>query len=112
MSENDSLLYWSWMDGSPPLSGALTALTASVTDNTSANVDPTDAGDGPCTMDRNDDLEITLGSGSPPSSFTATITYTFAAAAGADCSDQLASVGGSYDVVPCTIEYSATANRQ
>jgi hypothetical protein len=112
MSENDSLLYWSFMDGSPPLSGALTSLTASITDNTSVNVDPTDAGDGPCTMDRNDDLEITLATGSPPSSFTATITYTFSAASGADCSDQLASVGGAYDAVPCTIEYSATANRQ
>jgi hypothetical protein len=54
MSESDSLLYWSWMDGSAPLSGALTTTTATVTDNTSANVDPTDAGDGPCTMDRND----------------------------------------------------------
>ena len=113
MSESDSLLYWSWMDGSPPLSGSLTTSTmASVTNNTSANVDATDAGNGPCTMDRNDDLEITLGTGTPPSSFTATITYTFAAASGADCSDQLASVGGSFDAVPCTIVYSATGNQQ
>ena len=113
MSESDSLLYWSWMDGSPPLSGTLTAQsTAHVTNNTSVNVDATDAGGGPCTMERNDDLEITLGSDSPPSSFAATITYTFAAASGSDCSDQLASAGGSYAAVPCTLEYSATASRQ
>ncbi len=63
-------------------------------------------------MDRNDALAITLATASAPTSFTATITYTFAAASGADCSDQLASVGGAYDAVPCTIEYSATGNRQ
>ena len=112
MSESDSLLYWSWMDGSAPLSGALSSLTATVDNNTSANVDPTDAGDGPCTMDRNDTLAITLASGTSPASFTATITYVFSVASGADCSDQLSSVGGAYDTLPCTIEYSATGNRQ
>jgi hypothetical protein len=112
MSENDSLLYWSWMDGTPPLSGTLTSTTATVTNNTSANVDYTDAGNGPCTMDRNDALAITLATAASPTSFTATITYTFSAASGADCSDQLASAGGAYDAVPCTIEYSATGNRQ
>jgi len=112
MSENDSLLYWSWMDGSAPLSGALTSTSASVTNTTSVNVDPTDAGDGPCTMDRSDDLEITLSTATSPTSFTATITYTFSAASGADCSDQLASVGGAYDALPCTVVYSATANKQ
>lgn len=77
-----------------------------------ANVDGTDAGSGPCTMTRGDSVVVALGSGSPPGSFSGTITYDFSAAAGADCADQLTSAGGQYDAIPCTITYSMSASPQ
>ena len=71
-----------------------------------------DGGLGPCTMDRNDTLQIDLGSGSPPSSFQGTINYAFSVASGWNCADQLASAGGQYATLPCTVTYSMTATRQ
>lgn len=113
LSQNGSTLYWSWMDGKAPLSGPLTAQSASIRTSQQANVDGTvEAGLGPCTMQRDDDVEVTLGSGSPPSSFTGTITYAFSATSGSDCADQLTSSGGSYGTLPCTIQYNVTASRQ
>jgi hypothetical protein len=77
------------------------------------NVDGTaDAGLGPCTMERDDTLTVTMGSGSPPTTFAATIKYAFSVTAGSDCSDQLTSGGGQYTTIPCTIEYTVTASRQ
>src|SRR5215469_11615419 len=105
LSESASTLYWSWMDGSPPLSSTLDSKShASLTTSLNGNVDGTaDGGFGPCTMDRSDDVEVTLGSGSPPASFSATITYSFAVQAGSTCGDQLSSSGGMYDTLPCVV---------
>jgi hypothetical protein len=112
-------LYWSWLTDTPIASGTLAAvsstdasLQATLTDSQSANVDGTDAGQGPCTMVRNDTLVVTLGSGSPPTSFTGTLGYAFSAESGADCSDQLTTAGGSYDALPCSVNYTLSAARQ
>jgi hypothetical protein len=113
LSESGTTLYWSWMDGSPPLSSPLGANAhASLTTTLSGNVDGTaDGGFGPCTMERADDVELTLGPGSPPASFSATITYSFDTQQGSSCSDQLSSSGGMYDTLPCKLAYSATGSR-
>jgi hypothetical protein len=112
LSNDDGSLYWSWMDGSSPIYAPLSSGTATLTDSVESNVDGTDAGAGPCTMSRDDSVLVELGSGSPPGSFTGSITYNFAAAAGADCADQLTGAGGQYEALPCTIVYSMSATHQ
>ncbi len=112
LSESDSLLYWSFMDGNSPLSGALAGTSASISAATSANVDSSDAGSGPCTMNREDAIDLTLGAASAPSSFTGTISYTFTVASGSSCSDQLTNAGGQYAALPCTLAYTVSAQRQ
>jgi hypothetical protein len=106
LSQDGSTLYWSWMDGTPYLSGPVSGTTADMTASEQANVDgTTDGGLGPCTMQRNDTLQVDLGSGS----FTGTISYAIAATPGSDCSDQLVSASGQYDQLPCSMTYSVTA---
>jgi hypothetical protein len=111
LSRDGSTLYWSWMDGSPPSSGTLTGSAdaqATITDSTTGNVDGTDASLGPCTLQRDDDLALTIAS----TSFTGTLTYSFSVASASDCNDQLSSAGGQYDALPCTVTYSLTGSRQ
>jgi len=114
LSRDGSLVYWSWMDGSPSISGPVGAQsTAELDDDVTANVDPTDAGDGPCTMDRKSVLDLDL-TGAATGSFRGTLTYSFSVVAGADCSDQLVSsgTGGQYDALPCTITYTMVGTKQ
>jgi hypothetical protein len=112
LSRSSSALYWSWMDGRPILSGPLDGSShAQLTDSQTGNVDPTDAGLGPCTLQRQDDLEVDLpeaGSGS----FAGTLGYSFSAAAGADCSDQLSTSGGPFDALPCRVSYAMVGSPQ
>ncbi len=113
LSRAVSTLYWSTLDGRPPMSGPLdpqgaVSLEATVT----ANVDGTDAGLGPCTMQRTDVIDVTLGAGVPPGSFTASFSYALAPVMGATCDDQLTASGGGYDALPCKLAYDATASRQ
>ena len=105
-------LYWSWLDHTPIASGPLATLQATLTSSQSGNVDGTDAGPGPCTMDRADSLVVTLGAGTPPGSFGGTMSYAFSAASGADCSDQLSAAGGAYAALPCTVTYALAATRR
>jgi hypothetical protein len=109
LSQSGTTVYWSWMDGSAPLSGPVNSQShASIQDSLAGNVDGTDAALGPCTLDRADDLELNLGGGS----FTGTISYSFAAASGANCTDQLTSGGGTFDTLPCSVTYSVSAAQQ
>ena len=113
MSEDGTTLYWSWMDGTPALYNVLNAQSrATLTAIETANVDGTaDGGLGPCTMIRDDTLQVALGSGSPPATFTGSINYAFAVASGANCADQLGVAGGSYDTLPCALSYTITGTR-
>jgi len=109
LSQTGSTVFWSWMDGSAPLSGPVSSQAhVSIQDSVAGNVDGTDASLGPCTLDRSDDLELELGSGS----FTGTVSYSFAPASGAGCSDQLTASGGTFEALPCTVTYSVTAAKQ
>lgn len=112
MSQDSQLLYWSWMDGTPAVSAPLSGSAATLLASQQANVDGEDGGLGPCTMERDDTLQVTLGSGSPPATFTGTITYAFSVPAGSNCSDQLGSAGGPYAELPCTVSYSTSGTRQ
>src|SRR5579871_4029305 len=75
LSQQGSTLYWSWMDGTPMMRGFLSSAQASLTENDTTNADPTDAGLGPCNLQRALTVQLTLGSGSPPSTFSGTISY-------------------------------------
>jgi hypothetical protein len=109
LSQSGSTLYWSWMDGSAPLSGPVSAdAQASIEDSVAGNVDGTEASLGPCTLDRADNLQLDLGAGF----FTGTISYSYTIAAGADCTDQLSGSGGTFETLPCTVTYSVTAAKQ
>jgi ABC-type glycerol-3-phosphate transport system substrate-binding protein len=114
LSQDGATLYWSWMDGTPPLSSPLTTESnATLTSTLQVNVDGTaDGGLGPCTMDRADNFQVALGSGSPPANFTGTIAYAFSSPSGSDCADQLTTAGGEYDALPCAMVYSVAASRQ
>ena len=89
LSEDGSTLYWSFMDGSPFLSGAVAESQATLSTSQTANVDGSEAGLGPCDMQRNDTYQLSLSSGSPPPSFSGTITYAFSVPSGYSCGDQL-----------------------
>ena len=109
LSQSGSTIYWSWMDGTPLLSGSLNPSSqVSITGAEGGNVDGTDAALGPCTMERDVDLELDLAS----SSFTGTLSYSFTVASGADCSDQLVASGGQFDALPCAFSYTVTASKQ
>jgi hypothetical protein len=113
LSQDGTTLYWNWMDGSPYLSGPVTSQAAMLLASEQVNVDGTaDAGLGPCTLQRDDQLLLTLATGSPPGSFAGSISYAITPVEGANCSDQLATAGGQYTVLPCTITYSMTSARE
>jgi len=111
---SQSVLTWSYEDGSPVLSGPISSqLEVVLTSSDIANVDPTEGGaDGPCTMERDDRIDITLNSATAPTSFTGTLGYSFTASAGSNCADQLIGAGGMYQALPCSVSYTLTALRQ
>jgi hypothetical protein len=113
LSESSMVLYWSYMDGTPILSSPLSSQSEAVLlSGDVENVDPTDAGAGPCTMQRSDRIDITLNGSSPPNQFQGTLGYSFTATTESNCSDQLAAAGGQYQALPCGVSYSLTGLRQ
>ena len=60
-----------------------------------------------CTMHRTDTLSATL-QGEPPTSFVGALVYKFSAKSG-DCAGQLASAGGEFSTLPCTMTYDVKA---
>jgi hypothetical protein len=114
LSKDGSTLYWSTDGGSAPIAGAMTSATeGTLTSTTTGNADGSDAGAGPCNMNRSLTINVTLADGNPPPSFTGTLSYAFAVAQGSvDCSDQLSASGGKYDTLPCTVTYALSANKQ
>ena len=112
LSQQNATLYWSWLDGSPLLSGPLGGSTASITSTNTVNADSTDAALGPCNLTRSDALDITLGAGSPPGSFAGTVSYTYSVPSGSSCTDQLAASGGMFNALPCTVTYSVSGAHQ
>jgi hypothetical protein len=117
MSEDGTTLYWESMGGSELSSTMTTATQVTITSIETANVDGTDAGvQGPCDLQSTAAIDLTLATGSPPATFTGTISYTFEAATGVssttNCTDQLSASGGPYDTLPCTVSYSVTGTRQ
>jgi len=111
MSEDGTTLYWT-TSVTDELSGALVDSTASMSTSIQENVDGTNGVAGPCNMERDLTVDVTLGSGSPPTTFTGTLTYAFSVVTGSECSDQLSVNGGTYDTLPCSFAYSLSGSLQ
>jgi hypothetical protein len=114
LSKAGATLYWSWMDGSPLLSGPVNVSgSATLTAYEIDNVDTRDGGvQGPCDLQRNDQINLTLAEGTPPASFEGTVSYTFSVQVGANCKDQLAPSGGMYSQLPCGVSYALSGAHQ
>jgi hypothetical protein len=112
MSEDGQKLYWSKLDGSPPLSSVLVHDATTITSTETSNVDGTADAGGPCTMTRTDTLELSLAQGSAPATFTGNLQYAFSITTGADCTDQLSANGGMYDALPCSMSYAIAGSRK
>jgi hypothetical protein len=117
MSEDGTSLYWEMSGGSEVWGTMSSATQVNITSIDTANVDTSEAGvAGPCDLTGTTALDLTLAASSPPSTFTGTISYTFAAATGVssttNCTDQLSVSGGPYDTLPCTATYSLTGTHQ
>lgn len=116
MSKDGSTLYMAQTDGSDEVYGALSSTSATLVSTTTSNPDATEAGAGSCDLTQTTSFAITLDSASSPSSFSGSVTYTYSVATGVstttDCTDQLASSGGAYSTLPCTVTYSLTATKQ
>jgi len=117
MSEDGTTFYWDPSTGTELSSTMASTTKVSIASTATANVDSTDAGvEGPCDLSSSTSINLTLAADSPPSSFSGSIVYTFAASTGAssttDCTDQLAASGGPYTTLPCTASYTITATHQ
>lgn len=117
MSKDDTTLYLDQQDdsdGSEQVSGAVDATdgtTATLATAVTTNVDKTaDGVAGPCNLTLSTSYALTLNDASASKSFTGTVTFTYVAATGVssttDCTDQLASNGGKYSTLPCTVTYT------
>jgi hypothetical protein len=117
LSKDGTTLYWEDTSGSGQLSGTMSASgMATLTSTITANVDGSEAGAGACYLQDTQTIGLTLANGSTPSSFSGTFVYAFAVATtvatSVNCGDQLASAGGPYTTLPCTVNYSLKATRQ
>jgi hypothetical protein len=117
MSEVGTSIYWQ-ISGGSMVSGTMSSATqVNITAIDTSNVDTSEAGvEGPCDLTSSTAMNLVLSAGSPPTSFTGAVGYTFTAATGVssttDCTDQLSAYGGPYDTLPCTASYSLTGMRQ
>jgi len=114
LSNDQGVVYWFPDTGGSSASGGLSAshsvsISEVVADSVGAT---TDGGASPCTLERADTLSFTLSSATSPSSFSGSYDFTVSALSGSSCTSQLASAGGGYVQLPCTVTYSMTGTRQ
>ncbi len=114
ISRDGETLYWDWLDGSAPIALPIDANNvATYAADSTGNIAPlADGGAGACTLSRHDALTVNFGAEQVPTTFTATIAYSFTPAAGSDCSSQIAgatNAAGLYTVLPCALSYDLTA---
>ncbi len=111
LSREGSTLYWVQSSSAAATSGAIDAdgnvrMVAEV-DAVVAKADAKTGAEG-CTMRRTDSLTVALR-GEPPTGFEGALVYRFEAKAG-DCSTELATAGGDYATLPCTMTYEVSAS--
>jgi hypothetical protein len=108
LSQDPGVLYW--VQGGIPVQGTLDASShAKMQSQSSQVVHAADAGTPFCAIERGDTLDVTLAQ--DKASFSATVSYTFNVGDGSVCDDQMASSGGPYATLPCTVTYSLTGTK-
>jgi hypothetical protein len=107
-----------WIQGDVPVTGKLDGTTheASMTETTTDPVVTDKAGNHACILERDDAFSATLtpdaANAGAYSAFSGKLSYTFKVGDGStDCSTQLASSGGPYPTLPCSVAYTLTATR-
>lgn len=109
LSRDRSTLYW--VQGGLPVQGQLDAHAhAKLTSTGTQKIHDANPKQGIayCGITRVDALDITMTS---DEAFSGTLEYDFSASDGSDCSDQVASAGGSFAALPCATRYDLSANR-
>ena len=110
LSRDSDRLYW--RQNGKLVSGLIDAnRTAKIQTSLTSVVVLPDAGVVGCLMTRSDTVTMTLGSDTNVTSASGTISFAFAIVEGSDCTSQLSAYGGTYDVLPCTMDLSYTAAR-
>jgi hypothetical protein len=109
-----------WIQGDVPVTGKLDGTTheASMMETTTVPVVTDKAGNHACILERDDAFSATLTPDTAAdkpgaySAFSGKLSYTFKVGDGStDCSTQLASSGGPYPTLPCSVAYTLTATR-
>lgn len=128
-SQNGNTLYWSSDYGNTTLApdmllGPLAHSSATITSSVEANVDGSEGVAGPCCIETDQKVVATLATGSPPSTFTGALTWSYSAVAGtcaplctssdpnSCCADQLLAHDGMFLALPCSFSYSVTGSLQ
>jgi hypothetical protein len=116
LSEDGSTFYMEDTDGTNEVTGTLSAKKATLSATVTTNADATEAGAGSCDLTEVSSVTLDLSSASSPTSFTGTATYTYSVSSGVsssnNCTDQLASSGGPYSTLPCSVTYSLSGTNQ
>jgi hypothetical protein len=101
-----------WVQGGPAVSGTMDATShatlVSSDTRTLHQADPR-AGVGFCSVTRDDAVDVTLAR--DETSFAGTLGYTFTPTDGSDCSDELATSGGTFAALPCTTKLALSGTR-
>lgn len=117
LSKDGTTLYLANTDGTDEVSGPFATtdetsatLVSAVTENVNAT------GAAPCNLTLSTSYALSLPAGSPPATFSGTASYDYSVASAVssstDCTAQLASNGGKYTTLPCTVNYKLNATRQ
>jgi len=110
LSRDVTRLYW--RKDEVTMSGVLSSdLKATITGTTTTKVVAADAGIAGCTMSRDDSVTVSLGTATVITAVSGTMTLIFDASTESDCSAELAANGGTYDELPCELDYSFTGTR-
>jgi hypothetical protein len=110
LSKDADMVYWRQND--KLVSGAIGAnRTAKIETAVTNVIEWPDAGVVGCMMTRSDTVTVVLPSDTDITSVSGTISMVFSIVSGSDCSTQLTAYGGTYDVLPCTVDLSYTAAR-
>ncbi len=118
LSKDGTTLYLALEDGSGEVSGGFDSsdeTSATLVSAVTENVNAATTGS-VCNLTLATTFALKLAAGSPPATFTGSAAYAYSVAtavsSSTDCTAQLASAGGKYSTLPCTVTYSLTATRQ
>ncbi len=109
LSVDDSQLYWRQDDAT--VSAYLNASNEATFEGSMTSTLEPDAGAAACVVTRTDSTVIKLDAKTDTKAVSGTISFSYAAEPGRDCSRQLASAGGSFAALPCALSYSFTGVR-